>query len=136
MREKRLLEKDKTTVGVVLQTKLSGGLPDMISAGPEETVGEALNKLEQFNISQIPVIEGNNPLGSLTEAELMSSIIDDPEMIKKKVSDVMDKPYPVMDKSEDIRHGIKNLKKSPAILISQYGRLIGILTRFDVLDFV
>ena len=136
MREKRLLEKDKTTLGVILQTKLSGGLPDMISAGPDETVGEALNKLEQFSISQIPVIADNIPLGSLTEADLMSSIIDNPKMIEKKVSEVMEKPYPVMDESEDIKHGIKNLKKSPAILISQYGRLIGILTRFDVLDFV
>lgn len=136
MREKRLLEKDKTTIGVVFQTKLSGGLPNMISAAPGETIGEALARLEQYNVSQIPVLEDNRSVGSLTEADMMSMIIDNPATIDKKVSEVMEKPYPVIDESEDIRHGIQYLKESPAILVSQYGRLIGILTRYDVLDFV
>lgn len=136
MREKRLLEKDKTTIGVVFQTKLTGGLPNMISAEPGENIGEALAKLEQYNISQIPVLDENHSVGSLTEADLMSMIIDDPATIDKKVSEVMGKPYPVIDESEDIKHGIQYLKESPAILVSQYGRLIGILTRYDVLDFI
>jgi cystathionine beta-synthase len=94
MREKRLLEKDKTTIGVVFQTKLSGGLPNMISASPDETIGEALSRLEQYNVSQIPVLDENKSVGSLTEADLMSMIIGDPATIDKKVSEVMDKPYP------------------------------------------
>jgi cystathionine beta-synthase len=136
MREKRLLEKDKTTVGVVFQTKLSGGLPDIISASPNETIGEALNKLEHYNVSQIPVLENNNSIGSLNEADLMGRLIDDSSVIEKKVSEIMGAPYPVIDESEDIKHGIANLKKNPALLVSQYGRIIGILTRIDVLDFV
>lgn len=136
MREKRLLEKDKTTIGVVFQTKLSGGLPNMISASPDETVGEALARLEQYNVSQIPVLEADRSVGSLTEADLMSMIIKDPSIAEKKVSEIMDKAYPVVDESEDIKHGIQYLKESPAILVSQYGRTIGILTRYDVLDFV
>lgn len=136
MREKRLLEKDKTTIGVVFQTKLSGGLPNMISASPDETVGEALARLEQYNVSQIPVLEADRSVGSLTEADLMSMIIKDPSIAEKKVSEIMDQAYPVVDESEDIKHGIQYLKEAPAILVSQYGRTIGILTRYDVLDFV
>ena len=136
MREKRLLEKDKTTVGVVLQTKLSGGLPNLISASSGETVGAALGRMEEFNVSQIPVIDDNKSLGTLTEADVMSKIIDNPSAIDLKVSDIMDKAYPVVDESDDIKQGIQSLKKSPAILVSQYGRIIGILTRYDVLDFV
>jgi cystathionine beta-synthase len=136
MREKRLLEKDKTTVGVVLQTKLSGGLPNLVSITPEESVGEALSKLEQYNISQLPVLLENKSIGSLEEADLMSGVIDNPQIVEKKVSEVMEKPYPVVDELEDIRKGIVNLKQAPAILVSQYGRIIGILTRYDVLDFV
>lgn len=136
MREKRLLEKDKTTLGVVHQTKLSGGLPNMIFASPEETVGEALARIEQYNVSQIPVIEGNRSVGSLDEADIMSMILEDPATVEKKVSEIMGKAYPVVDESEDIKHGIQYLKESSAILVSQYGRIVGILTRYDVLDFV
>ncbi len=136
MREKRLLEKDKTTLGVVHQTKLSGGLPNMIFASPEETVGEALARIEQYNVSQIPVIEGNRSVGSLDEADIMSMILEDPATVEKKVSEIMGNAYPVVDESEDIKHGIQYLKESSAILVSQYGRIVGILTRYDVLDFV
>jgi cystathionine beta-synthase len=136
MREKRLLEKDKTTVGVVFQTKLSGGLPNLVGAAPDETIGDALNRLEEFNISQMPVLDNNRSVGSISEAELMSRIIEDPGIIEKTVNEVMDSPYPIVDEAEDIKHGIQHLKKSPAVLVSQYGRIIGILTRIDVLDFV
>lgn len=136
MREKRLLEKDKTTIGVVFQTKLSGGVPNLVSAAPNELIGDSLARLEQYNISQMPVIEDNKSVGSISEAEIMSRIIDNPQIIEKPVKDIMDKAYPVIDESEDIRHGIQQLKKSPALIVSQYGRIIGILTRIDVLDFV
>jgi cystathionine beta-synthase len=59
MREKRLLEKDKTTIGVVIQTKHTDGLPSIVSSSPDETVGEALAKIEEFNISRVPVLSGN-----------------------------------------------------------------------------
>jgi len=136
MREKRLLEKDKTTIGVILQTKLSGGVPNMVSSSPEETIGEALSKLEQYNVSQMPVLKDNESVGSLEEADIMTRIINNPQIIEKCVSEIMDKPYPIIDEYEDIKKGIQNLKKSPAILVSQYGRIIGILTKYDVLDFV
>lgn len=91
MREKRLLEKDKTTLGVVYQTKLSGGLPNMVSASPEETVAEALAKIEQYNVSQVPVIDGNRSAGSLDEADIMSMILANPATADKKVGDIMGK---------------------------------------------
>jgi len=136
MREKRLLEKDKTTIGVVLQTKHSGGIPNLVSVSPGETVEEALKRLEEHNISQVPVIADSGCVGSLEESEIMSMMLDDAAVSGKKVMDIMQKPYPVLEEYEDIKKGIKNLKKSPAVLVSQYGRIIGILTRFDVLDFV
>ena len=136
MREKRLLEKDKTTISIVLQTKHSGGLPNLVSVSPDETVSEALNKIEEHGISQVPVLIDNDCIGSLEESEIMSMMIDDSAVSDKKVKDIMGKAYPVIDEMEDVKKGIKSLKKSPAVLVSQYGRIIGILTRFDVLDFV
>jgi len=136
MREKRLLEKDKTTLSIVLQTKHSDGLPDLVSVSSDETVGEALNKIEQNNISQAPVISGNECIGSVEESEIMSKLIGNASISEKMVKDIMGKPYPVIDELEDVKKGINSLKKSPAILVSQYGKIIGILTRFDVLDFV
>jgi len=66
----------------------------------------------------------------------MGKLINNPDMLSKKVSEAMDKALPVFDEQEDIKNAIKSLKKSPAVLVSEYGNIVGILTRYDVLDFV
>jgi cystathionine beta-synthase len=136
MREKRLLEKDKTTVSVAYQTKISGRLPKLVTASPGELVSEALSKMEEFSISHLPVIENNSSLGVINETEIMSRLIENPDLVSRKVSDVMGKPLPVVDEQDDVKAAIKSLKKSPAVLVSEYGNIVGILTRYDVLDFV
>ncbi len=136
MREKRLLEKDKTTVGLVYQTKISGGLPRIVASSSEELVSDALRKMEEYNISHLPVIDNNKSVGLLEEADIMGKLINNPDMLNKKVSEAMDKALPVFDEQEDIKNAIKSLKKSPAVLVSEYGNIVGILTRYDVLDFV
>jgi cystathionine beta-synthase len=132
MREKRLLEKDKTTVGVVYQTKISGGVPKIVSASADESIAEALRKMEEYNISHLPVLDDNKSVGLLEEAGIMAKLMNSPDFISKKVSEIMDKPLPVFDEQDDI----KALKKSPAVLVSEFGNIVGILTRYDVLDFV
>jgi predicted transcriptional regulator len=66
----------------------------------------------------------------------MSRLLENPDLVNKKVSDVMNKALPVVDEQDDIKAAIKSLKKSPAVLVSEYGNIVGILTRYDVLDFV
>lgn len=136
MREKRLLEKDKTTVSLAYQTKISGGLPRLVSATPDELLSDALKRMEEYNISYLPVIDSNKSLGLIDEAEIMGKLLDNPELSKNRVGDVMGKALPVVEESDDIKIAIKNLKKSPAVLVSEYGNIVGILTRYDVLDFV
>jgi cystathionine beta-synthase len=136
MREKRMLEKDKVTAGVVYQTKTSKELPKLVSLLPDESVSEALLKLEQYDLSQLPVIENNKSVGMINEADLMNLILNKADNINRKVSEVMDKPLPVLDEMEDIKTIISKLKKYPAVLVSEYGNIVGILTRHDVLDFV
>ena len=136
MREKRMLEKDKITVGVVNQTKASDGLPKLVHASPDETVTEVLQKLDEYNLSNLPVIDNNRSVGSVNDAEVMSLVIEDSSVMNKKVKEVMDKPLPVLDELDDIKHAISSLKKAPAVLVSEYGNIVGILTRHDVLDFV
>ncbi len=136
MREKRLLEKENTSIGVAYQTKISSGLPKLVSVSPEQLVSEALSKMEEFNISHLPVIEGSRSVGTIIETGLISKLLEAPELASKKVSDVMEKSLPIVDEGDDIKVAIKNLKKSPAVLVSEYGNIKGILTRYDVLDLV
>jgi predicted transcriptional regulator len=123
-------------LGLVFNTKVTNGVPQLVAASPEEKVQEAVSKLEQYDLTQIPVIENNKSVGSLYEADVMSRLINNPSIMDKRVAEIMDKPLPVIDELEDIKKAIRELKKSPAVLVSEYGNIVGIVTRYDVLDFV
>jgi len=46
----------------------------------------------------------------------------------------MDLPFPVVNEDVDVERATMYLKESPAILVEEYGRIVGILTRYDVID--
>jgi predicted transcriptional regulator len=45
----------------------------------------------------------------------------------------MEKGFPVVNEDDDLDAAVKHLRTSPAILVAEYGRIVGILTRHDVL---
>jgi predicted transcriptional regulator len=46
----------------------------------------------------------------------------------------MDTPFPVVNENVDVARAKQYLKISPAVLVEEYGRIVGIITRHDVLD--
>jgi predicted transcriptional regulator len=50
------------------------------------------------------------------------------------VSKLMDKGFPTVDVDADINVVTRKLRASQAVLIEEYGRITGIITRHDVLD--
>ena len=43
---------------------------------------------------------------------------------------------PILSTNDNITHAIEKLRSNPAVLVSEYGKLVGILTNYDVLDMV
>ena len=64
----------------------------------------------------------------------MSKLLENRELLHAPVSDVMDAPFPVVNESVEVERATKYLKHAPAILIEEYGRIVGIITRYDVID--
>ena len=46
----------------------------------------------------------------------------------------MDKSFPIVDVDDDVNSVSRKLRTSPAVLIEEYGRITGIITRHDLLD--
>jgi len=136
LREKRMLEKDLITLGIIHQTKLNDKIPGLIALSPDVLVQDAVEILENYDLSQLPVIENNKSVGSINEADIITKLLINPDLSNNKVSEVMDKPLPVLDEFEDFKKVLTTLKNAPAILVSEYGHIAGIVTRHDVLDFV
>jgi cystathionine beta-synthase len=134
MKEKRLLGSERLTVGLLNETKDGFDIPRLIAVHSDQPIAEALHLMDEHALSQIPVIDDGKSVGSLREGRVMGKLLDNRELMNAPVSEIMDEPFPTVNEGVEIESATKYLKKSPAVLVEEYGRIVGIITRHDVLD--
>jgi cystathionine beta-synthase len=133
LKEKRLLGVEKMTLGLLTQLKQSD-TPSLVSVSPKNRVADALHLMNSHGLSQLPVLDEGRSVGSLREGRLMAKLLSNRELMQQPVSDVMDKGFPVVSEDVGVESAVKYLKDSPALLVEEFGRITGIVTRYDVLD--
>ncbi len=107
----------------------------IVSVKPTETVERAIKIMETKNISQLPVINVNTNVGSVTEATLLQNISsgrDISSILKREISDFMDKPFPIVSKDDDSEVLYPLLERNAAVLVTDRGKIVGIITKADI----
>jgi cystathionine beta-synthase len=139
MRENQLLDADRTTLAFVLEAKGRGDgeTPTIVSVAPGTTVRQALRLMSLHDVSQLPVIDAGNCVGSVADWSLSAKSLDNSKILDATVSEVMDAPFPVVDVAQPVDAVAKLLSKSnPAVLVRDNGAVRGIVTRSDMLNFL
>jgi cystathionine beta-synthase len=139
MRENQLLDADRTTLAFVLEAKGrgEGDTPVVVSITPGATVRQALRLMSLHDVSQLPVMDGPNCVGSVSDWSLSAKSLDDTKLLDSTVSQVMDGPFPIVDIDQPVDGVAKLLSKSnPAVLVRSNGHVQAILTRSDMLNYL
>ncbi|MEO8435896.1 MAG: cysteine synthase [Pyrinomonadaceae bacterium] len=134
MKEKRLLEPQKITAGLITGTKVGDAPESLVSVRPDARVAAALATMTEMSVTQIPVLEDGRAVGSLRESRVLSKVLMNRELLESAVSEVMDPSFPIVDVDVGITEVTKKLQSHQAVLVEEYGRITGIITRHDVLD--
>ena len=134
LKEKRLLEPQKMTAGLISGTKGVNAPQSLVSVAPPDKLSEALAKMNELGLTQIPVLEDGRPVGALRENRVLSKVVRNRHLLESPVSEVMEASFPVVDVDAGAQEVTQQLQGSPAVLVEEYGRIIGIITRHDVLD--
>ncbi|NMC58699.1 MAG: CBS domain-containing protein [Candidatus Methanofastidiosa archaeon] len=108
----------------------------VIFVHPTDKITDAINMMAKYNISQLPVLRNGTPIGSLSEKSLVKKlgigkICENPNIT---VSEIMDESFPVVSKEQSFIEVYTLLKENQAVLIEETGRVVGIITRADILD--
>ncbi|HEY8311522.1 MAG TPA: pyridoxal-phosphate dependent enzyme [Gemmatimonadaceae bacterium] len=136
MRENQMLEADHVTLGDMLGRK-DASAPALVSVAPTAGVRQALNLMALHDVSQLPVMDGDECVGSVVEATLSQRGLETPALLEATVREVMDAPFPSLTIDEAIEFAIKHLSKTtPAVLVRENGHMQGIVTRSDMLRFM
>ncbi len=136
MRENQFLEpRIKVSAGQVVHDKVKRA-EALVSIPLGVTVEQAVNLMREHDISQVPVIEGGEVVGSISEARILDTLVSDPGAKLKPVAEYMEKPFPVISEDaslEDIAHNLDH--QTPAILV-KHASGFDIVTKSDLIFFL
>jgi cystathionine beta-synthase len=134
MQENQMLDVPRTTVEQLLQRRPADS-PPLVSVAPAAAVRQALNLMNTWGVSQIPVVEDGHSVGGLIEATLMTRALAQPAVLDRPVREVMEPPFPEVEANcPTDRLGAMLTRESPAALVRKDGKLVGIVSRYDVLQ--
>ena len=134
MQENQMLEPVRTTVGDLLARRTKPG-PAVVSVAPSAAVRQALNLMRTWDVSQLPVLEGDTCVGRLVDGPVMAAALGQPALLDRPVREIMEEPLPVVEASmSSDRLAPLLTHDNPAALVSKDGKLIGIVSRFDILE--
>jgi cystathionine beta-synthase len=134
MQENQMLDVPRTTVEQLLERRPHDS-PPLVSVAPAAAVRQALNLMSTWGVSQIPVVEDGKSVGGLVEATLMTRALAQPALLDRPVREIMDSPFPEVEASFPTdRLGAMLTRESPAALVRKDGELVGIVSRYDVLQ--
>jgi cystathionine beta-synthase len=145
MRSNGFLEQFPThSVGEMVGQRVSGsGLPPFVGVQARDTVRAAIDAMQHYGISQLPVVESQGVgtdtrmVGSIQERTLLDRVYRDPSLIESSVGAAMDPPFPTIPRTADMDEAFDLLLGgAPALVITERDQPVGMITKLDLLEFV
>lgn len=134
LRQNRMLDPEIRTLRDLSDQKKQKGFEEIVFVKETDTVKDVLEIISKTGYSNIPVLKGRQSVGCVKENKLLAKLVDDPLLYNKQVSAVMDESLPILDAKTEISEVKKYLKDNSAILVSDFGLITDIITRYDLIN--
>ena len=134
MRERGFLDEEITVANDLIKNHIDKPL---VTVKTEELVSHALDRMRQYNISQIPVIDNSGFVGSVDESDLFRGYFEDKKIADRPIKEVMRAPFPIVTKGASIEEVSKLInKENEAVLVDLENGNFHIITKHDVINVI
>jgi cystathionine beta-synthase len=133
------------TIAQVLTSKRSEEpeVPDLVTIESHQKVGEAIELMHRYSISQLPVVRHAPPetladiVGSLEERGLLDRVFRNPDSLNEDVASAMQPPLHAVDHAASVDDVFADFTRgNGAVVVATSGRPTGVLTRSDLLEYL
>ena len=131
------------TVDEVLRAKHGGDLPELVTISAHSKVGEGIDTMQRYGISQLPVVRDGqceslaDVIGSLQDRALLERVFGNPDAVHEDVAAAMQPPLAAVESSASLDDVFATLSGGAnAVVVAEDGRPVGVLTRSDLLEFL
>ena len=134
MRERGFLDEEVTVALDLIKNRINEPL---ITAKTEELVSHAIDRMRQYDISQIPVEDIDGFVGSVDESDLFKLYFEDKNIADKPIKEVIRKAFPVVKKDSSIEVISKLIDRdNKAVLVDLENGKYQIITKYDVINMI
>jgi len=132
VRDRGFLEKEKVNaLGLIRQH----GNKKLVISSPNDDLNEVMSKMTKYNISQVPVMEGKEVVGSVRDNDLYAALRNGTDANTTKVKDHMTAPYEFVDANASMEEIASKIdKQNPAVLVKNRAGDIHIITIHDIIE--
>jgi predicted transcriptional regulator len=102
----------------------------IISVSPDTKITKAIEMMKRHGISQLPVIEDGKSVGLVSESIILDAMVEKKGEI---VSDIMADAPPIVSQNVNMKVVSQLLRFYPVVLVSEKGRIKGLVTKADML---
>lgn len=124
-----------TAADVVRVKRQNGKSRALLVARPDQTVFYALRTMQEQDISQLPVFEDGNCIGTVFEDQILNLALQGKDLQKTVIREVMGAPLPQVPSNAPVERVTHILSHdSPAVFVAMDGGKLEVLTKFDLMD--
>ena len=117
--------------------------PALITIAAHQKVGEAIDVMQKYSISQLPVVRDGevqslaDVIGSLQDRDLLDRVFKNPDALHEDVAAAMQPPLAAVDSDQTLDDVFATLTgRTNAVVVASRGKPVGVLTRSDLLDYL
>jgi cystathionine beta-synthase len=105
----------------------------LITAEPDQLLGEVIGSVKKLDLSQIPVLENGNPVGALYDDHLVKLLLQGRKLNDIKVREVMGEALPVVDEETTVSQLLIVFEQGKTgVMVRRTSGDWGILTKADL----
>lgn len=134
LRLNRMLDTEIRTIRDISDRKKAAGIEEIVSIKEDQKVKDVLELITKTGYTHIPVLRGKQSIGAIKEGRLLSKLVDNPTLYNSLIKDVMEESFPILDAKTEFAEVKNLLKENAAILVSDFGLITDIITRYDLIN--
>ena len=105
---------------------------NIISVNKNEKISNVIKLMNKHTISQLPITDNNKVIGLISESSILNKNLKDIKNLKAE--NIMEETPPIIDKNARSEVIKQLLKFYPLVLVKERGRLIGLITKADLIN--
>ncbi|HEX3272984.1 MAG TPA: cystathionine beta-synthase [Ktedonobacterales bacterium] len=118
------------------KSQVEAAIPQLIGVKPDERVADAIEYFHKYGISQLPVLDGDTVVGSLTETQLLQRLASGERLNGQRVRDWQGPPLPSLPDSAPVREAYTLFAGGQtAVAVIGADGLRGVISKSDLMEF-